>query len=290
MFESPYKFEDPRVALKRHGFKPKHSWGQNFLISQKAVSTIVEGVLCDETPSLRVVEIGAGVGTLTAALLGRDAHVVAIERDRDMCCVLRADFGQMDNFELMEADAAKVAYHTLFDTEKGVIAGNLPYQLTGKLLRAIIDVSDRLHRAVIMVQEEVANRLAALPGAPGRGALSAIVQSRFQVKTLIRLKPTAFHPPPKIRSAVLLLTPHAPSIFGDECKPEAFDKLVNAAFSSRRKTLRNSLRTANIYDPKAIEWWLARAGIDPSIRPERLTQDAFLRLLNTLASPHVDIG
>lgn len=276
-----YKFEDPRVALKRHGFRPKHSWGQNFLVSQKAVQTIATCAVSDSTEPRRVIEIGAGVGTLTAALLAQHAHVIAIERDRDMCRVLRTDFDTHPAFELKEADAAKIDYAELIGDQQGVIAGNLPYQLTGKLLRAIIDISHHLKRAIIMVQEEVAARISAPPGHRSRGALSAIVQSRFEVSTLIRLKPSAFHPPPKVRSAVLCLTPHAQSLFETGMEPALFDKLVNAAFTSRRKTLKNSLRASRIVSSDEILPWLTRAGIDPVVRPERLTHQEFVRLLVT---------
>ena len=287
MTAQTYKFEDPRVALRRHGFRPKHSWGQNFLVSQKAVHVIAVCAAPDTSRQDHVIEIGAGVGTLTAALLAQNAHVIAIERDRDMCRVLRSDFGAHSAFELKEADAAKVDYGALLADRRGVIAGNLPYQLTGKLLRAIINVSHHLKRAIVMVQEEVANRIIAAPGDRSRGALSAIVQSRFEVSTLIRLKPSAFHPPPKIRSAVLCLTPHpqAQSPFVTLASPEAFDALVNAAFTSRRKTLKNSLRASKIASPDEIEPWLRRADIDPTIRPERLTQADFIRLLSTRTIP-----
>jgi 16S rRNA (adenine1518-N6/adenine1519-N6)-dimethyltransferase len=273
------RFEDPRAVLKRHGLRPKHTWGQNFLVSPKALSAIANAAASPQPTPKRIIEIGAGVGTLTAALLDLGVEVVAIERDREMCEVLRQEFGSRQGFELLEADAAKIDYRSLIRDEKPVIAGNLPYQLTGRLLRAIIDMSRLITRAVVMVQEEVARRLAAPAAHPSRGALSVIAQSRFSVKTVLRLKSTAFYPPPKVRSTVICLIPSETWGNKDAGSASAFDALVHAAFTNRRKTIRNSLITAGYSRPTEIAEALARAGIDPGIRPERLTQADFLRLL-----------
>ncbi len=275
-------FEDPRSVLKRHGFVPKHAWGQNFLVSQKAVASIAEA--CNAVSPSFVVEIGAGVGTLTGALLQKHLRVTAVERDRDMCAVLRADMGDREDFTLLEADAAKVCYRDLFANRRGVLAGNLPYQITGKLLRAAVESSDRLLRAVFMVQEEVGERLVALPRTSARGALSVIVQARFNVRVLLRLKPTAFHPPPKVRSSVIILDPLAETAFLDPVTPRLFDAVVNGAFSSRRKTIRNSLSTSRLgISIPMIEALLEGAAVDPRLRPEELGVQDFARLARKIA-------
>ena len=280
MADDRIRFEDPRTALKRHGYVPKHSFGQNFLVSEKAVAAIVRAAVPPTDELKRVIEIGPGVGTLTAALLSVGAEVLAIERDRDMCVALRVDFSETPGFRLMEADAAKVDYAEILKEGKQVIAGNLPYQLTGRLLRAIIDVAPLVVRAVVMVQEEVAYRLAAPAGDSHRGALSVIIQSRFDVNTVIRLKPTAFHPPPKVRSTVISLTPRSAPLFETPADGKPFDRLVNAAFANRRKTIRNSLAAAGWGTASHIEAMLAEAEISPGIRAERLLEADFLRLLS----------
>ena len=121
-------FVDPRTVLREFGLRPKHSFGQNFLISEKAVETIAR--LCVDEPGRRVVEIGPGLGTLTHALLTLGGSVIAVERDRDMCEVLREAFGEQPHFKLEEADAAKFDYEGALMAGPGVIAGNLPYVLS----------------------------------------------------------------------------------------------------------------------------------------------------------------
>ncbi len=264
--------------LKRHGLRPKRSWGQNFLVSPKAVAIIADACL-DDTPAGGIVEIGAGVGTLTAALLARGGAVTAVERDREMCGILRAELSREAGFRLLETDAAKVDYGALFKDARGVVVGNLPYQLTGRLIRQVVVSADRIARAVLMVQKEVADRLAAPPGTSARGALSVVVQARFASRVIHRLKPTAFHPPPKVHSAVVRLDPLERTVFDDGIPPEAFDAVVRAAFTGRRKTLRNSLVSAGFGERAAVEGLLQGCGIDPGLRPERLSVANFARIV-----------
>lgn len=273
-------FENPRAVLKRHGMRPKRSWGQNFLVSSKAVAVIADACLEACPVDAPVVEIGAGVGTLTAVLLARGARVTAIERDRDMCEVLRVELGAHDRFSLLEADAASVDYASFFQHEKGAVVGNLPYQLTGRLIRLVVATAPCIHRGVLMVQQEVAERLSAAPGEKARGALSAIVQARFDVRIIHRLKPTAFFPPPKVRSAVVSFSPRESTVFERGISPDAYDAMVNAAFTGRRKTLRNSLLSAGMGAAAEVESLLAAAGIDARLRPERLSVEDFAGLVD----------
>ncbi len=280
--DGDFVFEDPRTALKRHGLAPKHSWGQNFLVSQKAVSVIADACMpprSTENPPQTVAEIGAGLGTLTSALLHKGLRVIAVERDRDMCAALRADFGEDPSFTLMEEDAAKVDFPSLFENQKGIIAGNLPYQITGRLLRSVVESYSSLARAVLMVQAEVGERLVAPPKTSARGALSVIVQARFEVKIALRLKPTAFHPPPKVRSAVLTFDPLPRPAYLETTSPELFDRVVNAAFTGRRKTLKNSLAASCLEISAAkAESLLLAARVAPHLRPEELSVEDFARL------------
>ncbi len=236
------QFEDPRTVLKRHGLKPKHSWGQNFLISERAVKAITDA--CVDEPGRLIIEIGAGLGTLTSSLLDAGGHVIAVERDRDMCQVLRAEFKDHKHFSLHEADAAKFDYASQL-ADGGVIVGNLPYQITGLLIRKVLETGPLLHRAVLMMQQEVADRIVAEPGDKSRGALSVIVQARCKTSIVHRLAPGAFHPPPKVRSAVVMLEPLKATVFDPKLE-DTFDRVVKAAFSSRRKTLRNSLASGGL--------------------------------------------
>lgn len=274
-------FVDPRVLLAKHGVSPKKSWGQSFLVSESAVRKIA-AIAVDE-PGRCVIEIGAGLGTLTALLLDAGARVIAVEREREMCSVLRAELGGNPSFDLAEADAATFDYDAALGAGGGVVVGNLPYQITGRLLKRVTRIGPSLMRAVLMIQEEVADRVAAGPGERDRGALSVGIQARCHVEIVRRLPPTAFYPRPRVRSAVLSLTPRSDWCFADAGAEERFDRLVGAAFTARRKTLRNSLAAGGVGPMERVERHLDRAGIDPATRAERLSVADFVALAPLLA-------
>jgi 16S rRNA (adenine1518-N6/adenine1519-N6)-dimethyltransferase len=268
-------FVDPRTVLKRHGLRPKRSWGQNFLISSRAVEKIAR--LCVDEPGRKVVEIGPGPGTLTQAMLSVGGQVIAVERERDMCRILEAELGDEPGLTVIEADAATFDYGARLGGEPVVIAGNLPYQITGRILRQVLDLEATPLRAVFTVQAEVANRLVARPGDRARGALSVMVDARYEVKIALRLRASAFYPKPKVRSAVVELTPRSPARFGDLDGTE-FNTAVKAAFTVRRKTLRNALLTALWIDASSIDDVLHEAGVDPRARAQHLETEAFANL------------
>ncbi|MBW2530102.1 MAG: ribosomal RNA small subunit methyltransferase A, partial [Deltaproteobacteria bacterium] len=267
MGDDRYPFEDPRAVLRRYGLAPKHSWGQNFLVSEGAVRRIA-GLAVDE-PGRLVVEIGPGLGTLTRALLGAGARVIAVERDREMCRVLEAELGDDPGLQLLEADAAGLDYAAALGDQQGAVVGNLPYQITGRIIRRLTEQPLDVMRVVLTVQSEVGDRLIAAPGQADRAALSAMVQARYRPAVAMRLRPTAFHPPPRVHSSVITLEPHTAPLFGD-LAPAHFDRVVKAAFSSRRKTVRNALAAGGIGEPARVAGILERAGIDPGLRAERL--------------------
>lgn len=253
-------FVDPRTVLARHGLRPKRSFGQNFLVAEPVVQRIA--ALCAPEPGLRVVEIGAGLGTLTQALLDRGAEVTAIERDRDLLPVLREELAPSlaeGRLALLEADAAQVDYRPLLGIG-GVLAGNLPYQITGRLLEIATELSVR--RAVFMVQREVADRLCASPDGDAWGQLSVFVQAAFSVERAFVVSAGCFHPAPQVESAVVVLVPLATR---RAAETPAFRAVVHAAFGARRKTLRNAL--ARVAPPETF----ASTGIDLRRRGETLS-------------------
>lgn len=274
-------FEDPRAVLKRHGLRPKRSWGQNFLVSGRAIEAIARS--CVDRSGRHVVEIGAGLGTLTGALLESGATVTAIERDPDLCRVLEVEFGDRPGFELICADAATFDYDQRLAARPGVLAGNLPYQLTGRILRRILDGERSPLWVVLMVQAEVAARIVAAPGGKSRGALSAMIQARFDPGVLLSLAPRSFVPPPAVRSAVVVLEPRAAPLF-DGLAAADYHRAVKAAFSGRRKTVRNSLIRSGAGDAEAVAETLAAAAIDPGARAEALTNDELVALARALAA------
>ncbi|MFO8073625.1 MAG: 16S rRNA (adenine(1518)-N(6)/adenine(1519)-N(6))-dimethyltransferase RsmA [Polyangia bacterium] len=272
--------EDPRAVLRRHGLAAKRSWGQSFMISRRALREIA--TLAGDAPGRTVVEVGAGAGTLTGALLQREARVVAIERDRDMCRVLRAELGSSERLELVEEDAARFDYASRVSGGRGAIAGNIPYQITGRILRRVLDISPPPLRVVVTVQLEVAERLCARAGEPSRAALSALTRARFEPRMVLRLAPTAFFPPPKVRSAVVHLEPLPRPVFETPELAPRYDRLVKAAFLRRRKTLCNSLAAAGLGEKRKLEKLIEKTGIDPRARAETLTEQQLAALARTI--------
>ncbi len=273
------EWEDPRAVLARHGLRANRRFSQNFLVDRTILEEIANVIapFANET----VVEIGPGLGTLTAALLRCGARVHAIEKDARMVAVLGAEFAEVDRLTVVHADALKIDFAALgktlrsletdSDSDSGfVVAGNLPYAVTGAILRGIVDHSEHVSRAVFMVQREVSGRLNATPGTKSYGALTVFVRRVFHVRTVLLVGPNAFHPRPKVESAVVEF---ARRPLPRCAASRSFAPVVKAAFGQRRKTLRNALRSA--FDVEVVDTALARAEIDPKVRGETLSVEAF---------------
>ena len=203
-----------------------------------------------------MLEIGPGLGGLTEALLGRGLNVIAIEKDRRLAAALRRD-----NLAVIHGDALQIAWPPV-----AKVVGNIPYYITSPLIDKAL-TPPLPERIVFLVQDEVADRLAAPPGGKTYGALSVGVQAVARVEKLFTVAPGAFRPPPKVRSALIRLTPLAqPLVMDVEVAPlRAF---VTACFGKRRKQLKNVVPGVD----------LEAMGFDPTIRPERLPPEAFVRL------------
>jgi 16S rRNA (adenine1518-N6/adenine1519-N6)-dimethyltransferase len=274
--------DGPRAALERRGLRPKYSFGQNFLHDQNIAARIAELATTPEGGT--VVEIGAGLGALTRPLLARAARVVAIERDRDLVPALAEDLAtdvDAGRLLILEADAKTADVPALFGEGPAprVLTGNLPYQLSGFLVERAVEFAPLLDRAVFMLQLEVVARLAAEPSGPDYGALTVFVQAAFAVKKALVVKRGAFFPQPNVDSAVVVLTPLAPRITEET---PAFRAVVKAAFSQRRKTLRNAWRTLPL-DRDGLARAATRAGIDLDARGETLDVTAFARMAENVA-------
>jgi len=275
-------WEDPRAVLARHGLRPKRRLAQNFLVSRGAVEAIARAAAAE--PGATVVELGAGLGTLTAALLRAGARVIAVERDPEMLAVLQAEL-PAQSLVLRHDDAASVDYGALAAEAGGplVVAGNLPYAVTGAILRNLVVHRAALLRAVVMVQREVRDRLAADPGTADYGALTVFTRAVFELQTVLRLGASAFHPRPRVASAVVLLQPRAVPLAQETA---AFRQVVRAAFQARRKTLRNALVQA--VAPELADAALAAAGIDGARRGETLGVEEFALLAAALERAAAD--
>lgn len=268
-------WEDPRKVLARHGLAPKRSFSQNFLVSRSAVEAIARAAVLG--PGTTVIELGPGLGTLTGELLRAGAKVIAVERDRDMIAVLCAEH-PTDRLTVVEGDASSVDLASLAASGRCSLAGNLPYAITGGILRNLCAQWSAIDRAVIMIQKEVRDRLLAQPGTSDYGALTVFVQARFDVRSVIKVPAGAFHPPPKVDSAVVSLTPRA---IPRAEETDAFREVVRAAFAARRKTLRNALIQA--LGAERTDAALAAAGIDGKRRGETLSVEELASIGRAIA-------
>ncbi len=279
---------DARAALRRAGLSPKKSFGQNFLVAPGVVDQIARACVPDqEKGRTRVLELGAGLGALTTALAERAASVVAVERDRDLVPVLTGELASFgDRVRVVEGDAQAADPRALLGGHDAasprVLCGNLPYQITGRLLERAVAFADDVERVVFMVQLEVADRLAAEPGTKAYGALTVFVRAAFRVRRLFTVSPGSFHPPPDVTSAVVLLEPERPR---RAAETETFRALVKGAFGARRKTLRNAW--SKVAEPQRIAEAAEASGIRLDARGETLAVEDFAgwRTLSAEADP-----
>ncbi|MGH9379327.1 MAG: 16S rRNA (adenine(1518)-N(6)/adenine(1519)-N(6))-dimethyltransferase RsmA [Thermoanaerobaculia bacterium] len=250
------------------GSKLRKSLGQHHLTRGEVCRPLIEFL---RPAGSLVVEIGPGGGVLTRELLAAGARVLALELDLAWAFHLRGP-ALAGALRLVAADALAFPWERL--PPGTLVTGNLPYNVGSAIVQAVVRHPRHVPRAGFLLQQEVVERLTAAPGERPRGALSALVQARAGVRTLGRVRPGAFRPPPKVESAFVGLEPHPPPL--SEKEWEAFARLVHLGFGQRRKTLRNALASA--VGRQRAEQWLADAGVDPSSRAERLDLEAWLAL------------
>jgi 16S rRNA (adenine1518-N6/adenine1519-N6)-dimethyltransferase len=264
---------------------PRRRFGQHFLSDPRLLARIADAV--GATSSDTVLEIGPGPGGLTAALLERAGHVVAIEKDRDLAARLRQ---QLPTLELVVGDALEEDWHALGGPD-ALVAGNIPYNITSPLLDKAL-MPPRPRRVVFLVQKEVADRVSAAPGSAAYGALSVGVQAVATGERLFIVPAGAFMPRPKVDSAVLRLTPLTTPLVPDALIP-TFRRVVVGLFGFRRKQLARGLRELTGCSPDRAHALLAQAGVEPSLRPEVLDPASFYRLTRVLVdggwSPGADL-
>ncbi len=266
----------PKALLERYGLKPKYSFGQNFLADERFTARIAEA--CGASGG-SVVELGAGLGALTRPLLASGVSwVLAVERDRDLVPALGQELAtevEAGRLQILEEDAKSVDFASAFAgrPKPHVVAGNLPYQITGPLLEKAVHSAPSIDRAVFMVQLEVAERLVAPPNGEAYGALSVFVQRAFKVTRVFVVKRGAFYPQPNVDSAVVKLEP-----LGAGPETDEFRAVVRSAFGQRRKKLKNVW--AALFGERGIDLAAAaeRAGIDLSARGETLGVAEFMRM------------
>ncbi len=262
-----------RNLLDSHGLSPRRELGQNFMVDPNTVRKIAE--LSGVSTGDRVVEIGAGLGSLTLALVERGAHVTAIEYDTGLASALRAITAASPEVDVVEADAMQVDWSSLLNNTPHTLVANLPYNIATPLVCDILEEVPLITRLVVLVQEEAADRFVARPGSKQYGAVTLKVAHFASARKVAHVPPTVFMPRPNVESAVVDITRHVSTYSIDT---EALFAIMKTAFGQRRKMLRRSL------DGHVSDEAFAAAGISPEDRPERIDLQRWYRLVEAMQS------
>ncbi|MDQ0091738.1 16S rRNA (adenine1518-N6/adenine1519-N6)-dimethyltransferase [Paenibacillus anaericanus] len=273
-----------KEIIARHGFKFKKSLGQNFLIDQNILGKIVAAAGLDESKG--ALEIGPGIGALTEKLAQEAGKVAAVEIDRRLIPILREVMEPYPQVNVIQGDVLDLDLRALFEAEFGDVSGvsvvaNLPYYVTTPILMKLLEEKLPLEHIVVMIQKEVAQRMAASPGGKEYGSLSIAVQYYSKPELICMVPPTVFIPQPNVESAVIRLTvrDEPPVQVDDEA---FFFEVVQSSFTQRRKTIANNLKSRFFSGEgrETLERLLAEAEIEPSRRAETLSLEEFARLSN----------
>lgn len=278
---------DVRGFLDRHGLLARKDLGQNFLVDDHVAARLVE--LAGVASGDFVIEVGAGTGVLTRALAARAERVVSLDIDAGLVRALRSEEALPGNVELIHQDVLRAdlaAIASSFDAppERVRLVSNLPYSISGPVLRKLLDLRERLASWAVMVQREVGERLLAGPGSKDYGSLSVLHALSVHVRREMELQPRCFFPEPQVRSLFLRLEPRADSPLEADELPR-LERVVRAAFGKRRKTLVNALRSAggSFGSAEELRAQLERLGVDLRARGETLSPEQFLALSRALA-------
>ena len=259
--------------------KHKPKLGQNFLVDPAACHAIADAL--GDVSAQTVVEIGPGHGAITQILARRAKRLVAIELDRELAPRLRAQFADRPSVEVIESDVLRVDLASLrLEDEKLAVVGNLPYYITSDILLRIFEFHHAISRAVVMIQREVADRVAAAPGTRDYGLLSATAQLYARVERVMTLPPNAFRPAPEVHSTVLRLIMR-PRFAELGIEPGPFIAFLKTSFAQKRKTLTKNLRTAG-FEAHRIGAAIQTAGIAPLARAEEIELERMAALWKNL--------
>lgn len=265
----------------------KKSFGQNFLVDQNYVVKIISAL--DLQTGETVIEIGPGRGALTEKLLESGANVVAVELERDMIAVLKEKFGETENFDLIEGDALKIDFSELANSISDIqnpkpvkLVANLPYYISTAILQKLIEQRAAFSGMILMFQREVVERITAEVGNKERGFLTVLTEAYLDAEKLFDVPPEAFRPAPKVRSAVVRLTPKSEVQITDE---KLFREIISAAFTQKRKTILNNLKNVPVLKNRNIDAnsILEKSGIEPNRRAESLALEDWKQILDALA-------
>ena len=260
--------------LQKYQVQPKKSLGQNFLVDPNGLNKVLQAAKV--SPEDIVLEIGAGLGSLTYLLAQQSRQVVAVELDHRLIAPLREALAGFTNVTICEGDMLKLSPDVLIDAERYVVVANIPYYITSALIRHLLEANHKPTRMVLTVQQEVAERILARDGKMSLLALSVQVYGKPELKA--RIPAGCFYPPPEVDSAVLSI-----ELYQEPLVPsgslDLFFKLAHAGFAQKRKTLRNTLATGMNESPAWAEKLLTAAGIDPQRRAETLSMQEWKQLV-----------
>ena len=259
------------TQFKQH--KPRKRFGQNFLQDPFVIEQIIQAINANDEQT--IIEIGPGQGAITELLLEQCRQLHVVEIDRDLIEHLQTRFRDNDRLQIHNADALKFKFCDLATDNKIRLVGNLPYNISTPLLFHILENSDCIDDMHFMLQKEVVDRMAAAPGSRAYGRLTVMIQYHCQVEPLFEVAPESFSPAPKVDSAIVRLIPYTQKPCPAK-NHKHLARLVNQAFSLRRKTLRNAVKT--LLDEEQI----IRCDIDPKLRPEMLSLEQFVSLSNLM--------
>lgn len=265
--------------VKKYNFKFSKSLGQNFLVDDSVLNDIVSGAEVSENDF--VIEIGPGVGTLTAQILKKAKRVTAVELDNDLIPILQQELGDNPKFQLIHKDALKVDFNEVIGDEESVkLVANLPYYVTTPIIVKLLKEQYNFKSLTIMIQKEVAERIDAEPNCKDYGSLSVLVQYYCNTSIVRKVPPTCFMPRPKVESIVIKLERLSePRV---KVKDEALMfEIVRSGFNMRRKTLWNATKSLGL-DKEKIEAAFKNSGIDPKRRAETLSIEEFAALSDSI--------
>ncbi len=258
--------------------KPRKRFGQHFLTSSSVINRIVE--LIDPQPHQTIIEIGPGRGALTVPLAQSGANLIAIEFDRDLIQPLEKKLRDYGNISITQTDFLN--YIPPDRPDSFTLVGNLPYNITSPVIEWVAQHRNRVDRAVFMVQQEMAQRLASQPHSKDWAPIAIFTQLHYHIRNCFTVKPDAFTPPPKVTSSVIELTARPDPVHVPH--PAAFERVVRAAFAHRRKQLINNLVPDIVQLPDALRSLLTEIGLDQTIRAEQMSTEQFLGLTEQLVA------
>lgn len=281
-------YQETKFILKKYGITANKSLGQNFLVSEDVVNSIIEAAELSENDL--VIEVGPGLGTLTKPLLERAGKVVCVELDKKMLQILQDRFMLYSNFEVIQEDILKVNLEELIKKQKQInsklqkvkIVANLPYYITSPIMMYLLEQKLEIESITVMIQKEVAERFIAIPGDKKSGAITYTIYYYSEGEKVVDVPKNSFIPEPEVDSQVIHLKIRKEKLL-DIKNEELFFKIIKVAFQQRRKTLLNALVNGNIIENKEKgKEILKKLNLEENIRGEKLTIQEFKRIADII--------